>query len=610
MRQVSAKSVRRLLFLVAGAAMAPPGARGGAADVVDGQWFLDTYNSLYVGLSTVSSEAAWRASTDVKPEHEGERTAAGKAFARFTGDRAILAEALRLRELALSLKDAGSAAPLAPYLLRQVDKILLAAAESPGTIPEIVSARVETESRQASIQDGFTFQLAGKAVSANDIDGILGRSRDLEERRRAWEASKEIGKALRPGLIELQKLRNRVAREMRHSSFHALQVADYEMSVTEMQRLLESFVADTRPLYRQLHTWTKHKLAQRYGAPVPPGPIPAHWINNRWGQNWTGIVEAADLDPYFQGRTAEWIVEQAEAFYVSLGFPRLPATFWEKSDLYPLPAGSPRKKNSHASAWHVDLGSDVRSLMSVEPNERWFGTAHHELGHIYYYLSYTRPEVPPILRQGANRAFHEGIGELIAIASQQTPYLKQVGVLPRDKQVELIPFLLNEALAETIPFIAWSAGVMSHWEADLYEKDLPPAEYNARWWRYVRDYQGIEPPGSRGEELCDPATKTHINDDPAQYYDYAIATVLKYQLHDHIARRILRQDPRSCNYFGRRDVGDFLRSVLSLGATRPWREALREATGEELSTRAMMEYFRPLEAWLEKENAGRQVGWE
>ena len=37
---------------------------------------------------------------------------------------------------------------------------------------------------------------------------------------------------------------------------------------------------------------------------------------------------------------------------------------------------------------------------------------------------------------------------------------------------------------------------------------------------------------------------------------------------------------------------------------------LKDATGEDLSTRAMMEYFKPLMAWLEKENRGRQIGWD
>jgi hypothetical protein len=38
-------------------------------------------------------------------------------------------------------------------------------------------------------------------------------------------------------------------------------------------------------------------------------------------------------------------------------------------------------------------------------------------------------------------------------------------------------------------------------------------------------------------------------------------------------------------------------------------KALREVVGEEIS-RAMMEYFKPLTAWLEEQNKGRQIGWE
>ena len=40
----------------------------------------------------------------------------------------------------------------------------------------------------------------------------------------------------------------------------------------------------------------------------------------------------------------------------------------------------------------------------------WFTTTHHELGHIYYYITYTNPDVPPLLREGANRSYHEGMG--------------------------------------------------------------------------------------------------------------------------------------------------------------------------------------------------------
>jgi peptidyl-dipeptidase A len=381
------------------------------------------------------------------------------------------------------------------------------------------------------------------------------------------------------------------------------------MSSEEMIKLQDEFMRELRPLYLQLHTWVKYELAKKYGQPVPK-LIPAHWINNRWSQEWDGIVEAANLDRYFTNHQPEWIVKTAEQFYTGLGFKPLPASFWEISDLYPLKPGEKRKKNTHASCWHIDLDKDIRSLMSVEANSQWFFTAHHELGHAYYFMSYTRPEVPPLLRTGANPAFHEGTGELTALAAGQVPYLQSVGVLPADFKADDTAFLLDNALARSVPFIFWSSGTMTHWEADVYTKNLPPDQWNARWWQYVRDFQGVEPPSPRGEEFCDAATKTHINDNPCYYYSYAIAFVLKFQLHDYIARKILHQPPQNCNYANNRKVGDFLRSYLVKGATEDWRKVLHDLTGEDLSTRAMVEYFKPLMAWLQKQNEGRQIGWD
>jgi len=169
--------------------------------------------------------------------------------------------------------------------------------------------------------------------------------------------------------------------------------------------------------------------------------------------------------------------------------------------------------------------------------------------------------------------------------------------------------LLNDALEVAIPFMFWACGTMPEWEADFYAKGMPADQMNARWWKQVRDLQGVEPPSPRGEQFCDAPTKTHINDNPAYYYSYGWATVFKFQMHDHIARKILHQDPRATNYAGNKEVGAFLKQVLSKGATEDWRKVLKDATGEDLSTRAMMDYFKPLMAWLEQQNKGRQIGW-
>ncbi len=562
--------------------------------------FLSLANAGYQALYKVNSEAQWVAITDVTPEHDAAAETAGKAAAAFNGNPALINEA---RDL-LTHK-----AELNELTVRELNQLLLNAAEGPMTNPDLVARRVEAETKQASILNSFEFKVDGRSITTNQIDDKLNSSIDLNERKAIWEASKESGPALKPNLVRLRELRNGVAKEMKYPDYFSLEVASYGMSADEMLKLQESWMATLRPLYLQLHTWAKYKLAEKFHQPVPK-KIPAHWINNRWSQEWTGLVEAANIDKYFTDRSAEWVIKTGEQFYTGLGFTPLPATFWQRSDLYPLPPGSKRKKNTHASCWHIDLQDDIRSLQSIEPNSRWFFTAHHELGHGYYFKAYSRLEVPYLLRIGAAPGFHEGIGELIALAASQVPYLQSRGILPADFKGDKTAFLLDDALARSIPFIFFASGTMTHWEADIYARHLPPDQWNARWWKYVSDLQGIEPPTARSEDFCDAATKTHINDNPAYYYNYAFATVFKFQLHDYIARKILHQDPRSCNYADNKEVGTWLNNILKKGGTEDWRKVLKEATGEDISTRAMAEYFRPLQSWLEEQNKGRQIGWE
>ena len=316
-------------------------------------------------------------------------------------------------------------------------------------------------------------------------------------------------------------------------------------------------------------------------------------------------VQGLDIDNVLRQKSPEWIVKEGESLYVSLGFPALPQTFWDKSSLYPYSADSNVKKNNHASAWHMDLNTDVRSLMSVEPNAEWFETANHELGHIYYYMTYTNPDVPPLLRGGANRAYHEAIGTMMGLAAMQKPYLVGRGLVNADVRTDSIQSLLKEAL-NSVVFMFFSCGTMSNFEKALYVDKLSPDQFNARWWELSKKYQGMVPPTARGEENCDAATKTHINDDPAQYYDYALSYVILYQLHNHVAKNILKQDPRATNYFGQKGIGDFLKKIMYPGASKDWRVVLKESTGSELNAGAMLEYFQPLVTWLQEQNNGRK----
>lgn len=595
------KNPFRKLFLVAVALSVLATPTLAASDPDEVQTFIDRYTDTYVNLYKVASEAEWASNTviiDGVETIDEVTKLANQALSNHTGSVEVI------EKVKGYLADTEG---LTDLQVKQLKSILYAAANNPQTSPQLVKERIAAENLQNSKLFGYTFKVDGKEMTPNDIDKKLEESTDLTERRKVWNASKEVGKVLKDGLAHLVSLRNKTVTGLGYDDYFAYQVADYGMDTDEMMELNEKFVRELWPLYRELHTWARYELADKYGAKEVPDMLPADWLPNRWAQDWSPMVtvEGLDLDGILKEKTPEWLVKQAENFYVSLGFEKLPESFYSKSSLYPVGDKAGYKKNTHASAWHMDLDHDVRSLMSVEPNSRWYETTHHELGHIYYYLEYTNPNVPPLLRGGANRAFHEGVGSLLGMASMQKPFLVGIGLIDESAETDENQQLLKEALAQVV-FIPFSAGTMTHFEHDLYVENLPKDQYNARWWKYVKDFQGVVPPTARGEEYADAATKTHINNDAAQYYDYALSYIILHQLHAHIANKILHQDPRATNYYGNKDVGQFLGGILKQGAVGDWREIMKEELGEEISAKPMLDYYEPLMAYLKEKNEGRK----
>jgi peptidyl-dipeptidase A len=572
---------------------------GGAVTQAVVQSYLDSYAKEYQRLYIASSEAQWASNTHIV---EGDSTNAVRTRAADEALNAFVGSTHNINTIRTFLR-AGSV--ITPIQKRQLEAMLYNAGTGPQTVADVVKRRIAADAAQTEKLYGYTFTVNGKPVTPNQIDSVLRNSGNLTDRRAFWESSKAIGPTLKPGIVELRSLRNQTVQALGYPDFFTYQVSDYGMTADEMLALTDMMNRELRPLFRELHTWARYELAKKYNQPVPD-LIPADWLPNRWGQDWSSLVsvEGLNLDQAFNDKSPEWIVRQGENFYKSLGFAALPQTFWDKSSLYNLPASSPFKKNTHASAWHMDLASDVRSLMSVEPNADWYATSHHELGHIYYYMSYSNPNVPLVLRSGANRAYHEGIGTLMELASGQRRFLANRGLIGQNVAPDSIQTMMKEAL-QYVVFMPFSTGTMTRFEYELYAKNLPADQFNAKWWELAAKYQGIKPPTPRGEQFADGLTKTHINDDPGQYYDYALSQALLFQLHNHIATNILHQNPHDTDYFGNKQVGDFLKALMAPGASRPWRDVLKETTGQDMNAQAMVQYFAPLYNWLKGQNAGR-----
>ncbi len=449
---------------------------------------------------------------------------------------------------------------------------------------------------------------AATCLALGDIEKILAESRDPARLKEVWLGWHSQSASYKQRYADYVALSNKGAREMGFADTGALWRSQYDMAPeafsTEMERLWQQ----VKPLYEALHTFTRYKLRQTYGAGVVPatGPIPAQLFGNMWSQDWNNLypmlkpagASAFDLSAVLAARktSAVEMTRYAERFYTSLGMEALPTSFWERSLLT-----KPKDRDvvCHASAWDIDTQMDVRIKMCILPTAEEFSTIHHELGHIYYDLAYRKQS--PLFRNGANDGFHEAIGDTIAL-SVTPDYLKRVGLMEQapDAAQDIAP-LLERALTKVafLPF----AYMVDKWRWQVYAGKVKPADYDSSWWALREQYQGIARPAPAAAGGFDAGAKYHVAAD-VSYARYFMADMLQFQFHRALCREAGYSGPlHRCSIFESKKAGAKLQAMLAMGASKPWPEALKAATGEDhIDAGALLEYFAPLKSWLDQQN--------
>ena len=516
------------------------------------------------------------------------------AAARF--DEVALPEELR-RTLLLLKTSMGLAAPADPALQAELAGI--------------------TTSMESTYGRGVYCPGDGEdCLDLPQMERMFAESRDTDELLDLWTGWRTISPPLRSPYVRFTELANAGARDLGFTDLGELWRAGYDMPPDQFTVELERLWSQVRPLYESLHCHVRAKLADEYGsAVVPPDePIPAHLLGNMWSQTWANIyniVGPARSDPGYDltrllesNRVDELeMVRYGERFFSSLGFDPLPTTFWERS-LFVQPVD--RDVVCHASAWDLDYESDVRIKMCIGVNDEDFVTIHHELGHNYYQRAYQQQS--PLHRTSANDGFHEGIGDTIALSI--TPeYLAEVGLLRRVPPADRDLGLLLRLALDKVAFLPFGL-MVDQWRWKVFSGEIGPEEYNEGWWDLRTEYQGIRAPVPRSEADFDPGAKYHI---PANtsYTRYFLAHILQFQFHRALCEVAGVEGPlHRCSIFGSLEAGARLNTMLAMGASRPWPDALEVVTGQrEMDATAILDYFAPVQAWLDEQNAGRSCGW-
>jgi peptidyl-dipeptidase A len=449
------------------------------------------------------------------------------------------------------------------------------------------------------------------------LERVLADSRDYDAQLEAWTGWRTVSRPMRADYVRFVELMNEGAGELGFDDAGQLWRAGYDMDADEFRDVADTLWTQVQPLYEQLHCHVRATLVEQYGDErVPPqGAIPAHLTGNMWAQSWEHLYPwlepypgVSDLDVTAALREQEYdavrMTRLAEDFFVSLGMPQLPETFWERSMLT-----QPRDRDvqCHASAWDMDLEGDVRIKMCIEPTHDMLTTVYHELGHVYYFLLYNH--LPPLYQSGAHDGFHEGIGDTLEL-SLTPQYLQRIGLVgdytPSPQAVVNQQMQLALAKIAFLPF----GKLVDEWRWDVFAGNTPPERYNARWWELRERFQGVAAPVARTEEDFDPGAKFHVpNNTP--YTRYFLSHILQFQFHRALCEAAGHDGPlHECSIYDSPEAGERLQAMLALGQSRPWQDALEQLTGSrEMDATAIIDYFAPLMGYLEGQNQGRQCGW-
>jgi len=152
--------------------------------------------------------------------------------------------------------------------------------------------------------------------------------------------------------------------------------------------------------------------------------------------------------------------------------------------------------------------------------------------------------------------------------------------------------------------------LVDQWRWKVFAGEVRPDAYNKAWWDLKRTYQGVAPPSARSESDFDPGAKYHV---PANtpYSRYFLAAILQFQLHRALCEEAGFKGPlHECSIYGSAPAGKKLQTMLAMGASKPWPEALAAVSGEKtMDASAILDYFAPLKAWLDEQNKGKVCGW-
>jgi peptidyl-dipeptidase A len=438
---------------------------------------------------------------------------------------------------------------------RQVELLYLAyagAQQDDETIEKLTALEKDVRSMYVN----FRGVVDGRPLSDNEIGDILADSRDSAEVSAAWEASKQVGAQVVDRVLELVRLRNAAAQRMGYADHWQKDLRLAELREDALFDVLDALLRQTEAPFLQAKRELDATLAQRFG--VNTDDLRPWHYGDPFFQR--APRASGGLDPLFEGKRLEDIaIKTFDA--MGLDVRRILA----RSDLYERPG-----KNQHAFCTSIDRLDDVRILCNLTTTERWMETLLHELGHAVF-DQYIDKSLPFLLRVPAHTLTTEAIAMLMGRLPLDEAWLREIAGFDAETVAVRLPIIKARQRLGMLIFVRWVL-VMVHFERAMYAD--PGRDLNGTWWDLVERFQHLRRP--EGRDAPDWASKIHLALYPVYYQNYMLGELTASHLR-HAMTTV--GDGKTFSA----PAGAYLTDrVFRPGATLPWDERLKQATGEPL----------------------------
>ncbi len=411
----------------------------------------------------------------------------------------------------------------------------------------------------------FRTKINNKEYTDNEIKDILKKETDSEKLREAWEENKKQGEMVERELLEVVKLRNKLARSLGFDNYYTLSLETGEQKEEELVAIFKELEEMTNGPFKKLKNEIDEYLVRR--CKIKKEELGPWHYQELFFQRGPEIFKI-DLDKIYE----KDVIETAKKYYDCLGLDV--RNILERSDLYER-----KGKYQHACCMDMDREGDTRIIQNVKNNEWWMEATLHELGHALYsqHLDFS---LPFILREAAHTFTTEAVAMLFERKTRNQEFIKNYGSIENEGLEEI-----SKALRLRQIVVSRWMQVMFHFERQLYKN--PDQDLNKLWWKMIKKYQLID----FTRDKPDWAAKIHFVSSPVYYHNYMLGELLASQLHRYIIKNILKTD-RGTDYSNKKEVGEFLKEkVFKPSARYRWDEMIERATGEPLTARYFAEEF-------------------